>query len=360
MKEIIGILVCMLLISATGVALADWKEGDGYKMHFPQLPDPVGWDVDFSNWALGDDWKCSENGPVTDVHFWISWRLNEIGQLPWIRVSIFSNNPQGPGGWSEPLEPLWNREFLSGQFIIAGPWQGDQGWFMPPSEYWQHDHINYYQINIKNITNPFNQTKGIIYWLVIQMPVVQPLSVGWKTSKDDFMDNAVWGMPGNWYPLEDPITQKPINFAFVITGKVPHPNLSCDGSLKWTSVKPGATVTGFFSVGNIGDPGSLLDWEVNSWPTWGTWTFSPSSGTGLLAGSWVTVGATCVAPTIASTPFTGDVKVWNKNDHTDNCTIPVSLTTPRYRMEIRLGLQQLFERMILQFPILRLLLLKIQ
>ena len=37
-KKIIGIFVCMLLIGATTVAIADWEEGDGHKMHFPQLP----------------------------------------------------------------------------------------------------------------------------------------------------------------------------------------------------------------------------------------------------------------------------------------------------------------------------------
>ncbi len=35
-------------IAALGLALpalADWDPSDGHKMHYPQLPDPVGWDV---------------------------------------------------------------------------------------------------------------------------------------------------------------------------------------------------------------------------------------------------------------------------------------------------------------------------
>jgi hypothetical protein len=39
----------------------------------------------------------------------------------------------------------------------------------------------------------------------------------------------------------------------------PIPDLECDGSLGWSEVDPGATVTGEFYVGNLGQAGSLLD-----------------------------------------------------------------------------------------------------
>ena len=42
-KEIVlSCILCMLLIFPS-MALADWDPGDGHKMHFPQLPDPLGW-----------------------------------------------------------------------------------------------------------------------------------------------------------------------------------------------------------------------------------------------------------------------------------------------------------------------------
>jgi hypothetical protein len=70
-RKIIGILICMLMIGTTTIAIADWEPSDGHKMHFPQMPDPVGWDVNFHDFYLADDWRCSETGPVTDIHFWI-------------------------------------------------------------------------------------------------------------------------------------------------------------------------------------------------------------------------------------------------------------------------------------------------
>ena len=55
--------------------LADWDPGDGHKMHFPQLPDEEGWDVNATfPKVLADDWTCSGTGWVEDIHFWGSWR----------------------------------------------------------------------------------------------------------------------------------------------------------------------------------------------------------------------------------------------------------------------------------------------
>jgi hypothetical protein len=221
-QRIIGILVSMLLIGATGIAVADWEPGDGHKMHFPQLPDPNGWDVDFHDWWLGDDWKCSETGPITDIHFWYSWARDEVQDIPWISISIYSDDPGPP---SKPYEELWSRQFLEGEFIIAGPWTGDQGWYHNPDQWWENDHQQYYQINIVDISNPFEQEEGVIYWLVIQMPYYSyPYpAIGWKTSEDHWNDNAVVGAPGgDWYPLWDPLTSGvPMDFAFVITGGEP-------------------------------------------------------------------------------------------------------------------------------------------
>ena len=68
-------LIAVLTIAfVAGVASADWDEGDDYKMHYPQLPDPNGWDVSFINGPLGDDWKCTDSGPVDDIHMWVSFR----------------------------------------------------------------------------------------------------------------------------------------------------------------------------------------------------------------------------------------------------------------------------------------------
>ena len=138
----------------------------------------------------------------------------------------------------------------------------------------------------------------------------------------------------------------------------PIPDLDCRGSLTWDY--PGGsqsrgTKTGTFEVGNIGQSGSLLDWSVTSWPPWGTWTFTPSSGTGVAQGSWVTVTASVVPPSQPNQHFTGFITVTNNADATDSCQIPVSLDTPRARLINSLFLQFL-EQHPSMFPLLRILL----
>lgn len=216
-KFVVCIIISTLLIFGTGTALADWEPGDGHKMHYPQLPDPTGWDVDWGWWSLGDDWQCTEEGPVTDIHFWISWFEDQVHEIPGIDVSIWSNNPVGPHGWSEPLELLWQRTFFPDDFLIAGPWSGDQGWLFPWGESIPHNHQLYYQINIPEIDDPFIQVEGEIYWLVIMMPFEQEWIVGWKNSLDYFMDHAVWWnyIEEAWWIIDG------IDFAFVITGGEP-------------------------------------------------------------------------------------------------------------------------------------------
>ncbi|HVQ00868.1 MAG TPA: S8 family peptidase [Candidatus Thermoplasmatota archaeon] len=106
------------------------------------------------------------------------------------------------------------------------------------------------------------------------------------------------------------------------------PDLTCSGSLSWTDVKPGSTVSGSFSVGNIGDPGSKLNWQVQSWPSWGSWTFTPSSGRNLPKDGTTKVMVTVVAPDQENQPFNGAVKVVNTDNIADYEVIPVNLITP--------------------------------
>ena len=215
-KKIIGILVCTLLIAVTGTTFADWEEGEPYKMHYPQLPDPNGYDVDWGDWELADDWDCTETGTVDDIHFWISWFENFPMDIPLIEVSIWSNEPHGPNNYSIPKDPLWNGTFIEGQFIVAGPWTGYQYWYMPWGELILIPHYSYYQINIKNITDLFKQIENETYWLVIKMPLNDEYIVGWKTTYEDlhFRDYAVWLEPsGTWSMIDG------IDFAFVITGE---------------------------------------------------------------------------------------------------------------------------------------------
>ena len=129
----------------------------------------------------------------------------------------------------------------------------------------------------------------------------------------------------------------------------PIPDLDCDGDLAWTDVEPGSTVSGSFTVENIGDHNSLLDWEILEQPDWGTWSFEPYSGDDLTPedGS-VTVNVEVVAPIEYNEEFTGEVKVVNSEYSTDEEIIPVSLKTPRSKITVN----TLFLRLLERFPLL--------
>jgi len=122
-------------------------------------------------------------------------------------------------------------------------------------------------------------------------------------------------------------TEGPI-WHFTTEGE-PVPDLDCSGTLSWAGVTPGSTVTGSFTVENIGDPESLLDWEVESYPEWGTWTFEPENGENLTPeDDPITVNVEVVAPDEPETEFTGEVKIVNVENSNDYCIIAVSLATP--------------------------------
>lgn len=110
------------------------------------------------------------------------------------------------------------------------------------------------------------------------------------------------------------------------------PDLQCSGRFNWTSITPGFTFTDSFNVKNVGGVSSLLDWKIESYPDWGAWTFSPSDYNDLKPedGNF-TVEITIKAPDEPLKTFTGEIKIVSKHDSSDNCTISVSLTTPRVK-----------------------------
>ena len=206
-----------------------------HKMHYPQLPDPYGWDV-FANWEmpfvpLADDWMCTETGPVTDIHFWGSWLWDMEGIIDGFDISIWDDIPdyQSPTGYSMPGTMLWTQYFSNYEMIPMPP--SPQGWYDPFEGWFEPDnHMNYYQYNIENIIEPFIQESENVYWLCIHPNVVggngypNPPLWGWKTSQDHWNDDAVyWNeySPYGWIDLWEPpdfITS--IDLSFVITGYI--------------------------------------------------------------------------------------------------------------------------------------------
>ena len=218
----------IILISLTifvGILFADWYQGDGHKMHYPQLPDPYGWDVNCT-WPniVADDWQCSETGPVEDVHIWVSWKEDAVADIIRVHLSIHDNIPNGPYGWSIPGEQLWEWDFYPGEFQVILYGTGEEGWFDPPEYYVSIDHYNYYQINITDIPDPWIQYQGEIYWLdvSIEIQAFENEEVGWKTSLDHWNDDSVYWDDNymDWFELRDPIDPgTSLDQAFVITGE---------------------------------------------------------------------------------------------------------------------------------------------
>ena len=219
---------------AAAPAAADWDEGGICKMHYPQLPDPFGWDVDATAPAmLADDFRCEESGPITDVHLWVSWRGDFVPPdapgheaITNVHLSIHEDR-RPPQTYSRPGTRLWVADSKNGDFKFTYRLygQGDQGWMDPTGphgeQYFPDDHMFFYQINCVEFREPFVQERGKMYWLDVQFETIDyQLQLGWKTSVvKQFEDNAVFrnNLIGGWEPLYDMTGERSLDLAFVIT-----------------------------------------------------------------------------------------------------------------------------------------------
>ena len=109
------------------------------------------------------------------------------------------------------------------------------------------------------------------------------------------------------------------------------PDLSATGTLIWNKIEPGTIVQSEIIIENIGDNGSLLDWEIETFPEWGSWIFEPSSGNDLSVDNELTVYINITSPEDIGSKFTGEVKIINKEDPEDFVILPVNLETPRFK-----------------------------
>jgi hypothetical protein len=106
--------------------------------------------------------------------------------------------------------------------------------------------------------------------------------------------------------------------------------LKGNGVLSWIDVTPGSTVIGNFTIQNNGDSGSSIDWKVDTWPEWGTWTFIPDSGEDLTPEDGeITIEVSVNAPDKKNEEFAGYVKIVDKENSSNYCLIHSTLVTPR-------------------------------
>jgi len=134
-------------------------------------------------------------------------------------------------------------------------------------------------------------------------------------------------------PILDLVLVDDVSVKYTEPAPPPESELEVEGSIVNPHlVPPGSKVTGSFKVKNIGDLGSMLDWEVKSCPNFGSeWSFDPSSGEDLLKNEFVIVDVSFRAPGSPYVNEHGDIIVVNKDDSSDVGKVGVAVNTPRNR-----------------------------
>ncbi|HHE39236.1 MAG TPA: hypothetical protein ENL20_11790 [Candidatus Cloacimonetes bacterium] len=196
---------------------------DGSKMHYHQWPDTTMFGIDVSasqdeqtTRLIADDFLCLETGPINSIHIWGSWWYDEWFPDPFFELAIWSDNPMGGQGWSEPDQMLWMRDFMPGEYNYDMYAQVPDGehWYDPctgnlifPGDWTVFE----YDFTIPDV-DAFMQEEGTIYWLSVrQFGTPGSAFFGWKTSPNHWNDDAVYQCfpPGGmWtemiYPMGHP------------------------------------------------------------------------------------------------------------------------------------------------------------
>ncbi len=286
-----------------------WRDGDPHKMHWAQLPDTqvTGIDVDLFGSSLAEDFRCAQSGPITDVHFWGSFKDDIIPDKGTnsltFELSIYSNEPadnQTP--WSRPGALLWTRQVPRYSYDVSEITNNiREGWFEPAGKFYErgnHKRTFQYNICLDPEDNPFSQRLGQIYWIEIKVVPSQDAgyAFGWKTSRQSlqFDDAAVWRHPqSGWLPLAYPqgheYDGRRMDLSLVVTGVEPedvdfgdapdptYPTLSLSNGARHvlapgvylgkgvdgeTDGQPNATATGDDSDGNDDEDGVIFTTDL--------------------------------------------------------------------------------------------------
>jgi len=110
------------------------------------------------------------------------------------------------------------------------------------------------------------------------------------------------------------------------------PDINCEANLHWLDVKTGSELQGIIYIMNEGDPGSLLDWMIISYPEWGFWNFSAESGFDITPEDPAKkIDLNVIAPDDRGSEFYGDITIVNKHNFSDLCIINVSISTSKIK-----------------------------
>jgi len=340
MKEASVLLIAICMILSTVVVMANETNEtnevclsnesittESFQPEIPSTTNLVLWDqydTDGSNGlshmdvptkrALLDDFEVptDEEWTLTDFHSLNVWDIAQPGTGTDFHLEFWSDAAGSPGA---PLVATTTVSYIE---TVTG-----RTWFSRA------------EFEIDYIYEPVVLTEGT-YW-IYGFVIGGGNNCFWMVRQDVIWGSECWCDYSDYPPMRpgSGIFGEAFDLAFQLTYVVETiPDLDCKGDISWEDVVPGDIVTDTFTVSNVGEAGSLLNWEIESYPDWGNWTFDPDSGTGLPDGDSVTINVEVVAPDNESTEFTGEIVLVNSDDPDDTCTIPITLITPYNNLDI--------------------------
>jgi len=157
-------------------------------------------------WQAADDWRCRDNLPVTDIHWWgsyIDWRdpIPPPSKPAAFWIGIYTDIPVQPGiDFSRPGQLIWSYVATTYREEFVGY---DVRYPTGPII----DSTFQYNVLIPQSEWFYQPGQDTILWLSIV--AIQPTGGqewGWKTRPHYFQDDAVWsqGPTAGWQPLYGP------------------------------------------------------------------------------------------------------------------------------------------------------------
>jgi hypothetical protein len=349
--KIIGILVSMLLIATALHAVGTMNDKKDETEHIePQLiSSSIVWSDDFDSYAAG-----------TTLHGqggWEAWDLNP----QWSPYVMDNQSRSGPN--SVELDYHTHTRYSDIVRIFYGVNSGQwtvTAWSFLPEEFEgcsafvlhnKYEHNGNHQfprdcsvpLIAESSTNKIKDNLGGGELPIIKNEWIEiRIEIDFDSDTYDIYYNNTYLGSGSWTHGDGQLNLACIDLCndpkysnetyfddITLEGDVSvNADLYCEGDITLTDVEPGTTVVDSFIVQNSGADGTLLDWEIESTPDWGEWSFDPNGGVDLESWSPITIDVEIVAPEEANTEFTGEIKIINSEDPDDYCIIDVSLSTP--------------------------------
>ncbi|MFO0972916.1 MAG: GEVED domain-containing protein [Phycisphaerae bacterium] len=187
------------LITDAGSSAAKWSQMPQFN---PASPDCYwGWDersTRASVQIVADDWRCSDNRPVTDIHWWGSYYQWNSSTPPSpaptsFQLSIWTDVPVGPGNplpYSHPGTVVWTQQVPRGQLNERAVGCDFHPTMPVPETCFRYD----YNIPTAAWFTQDPSPNPRIYWLSIAAIYSGTIPTnwwGWKTREHFFQDDAV-------------------------------------------------------------------------------------------------------------------------------------------------------------------------